>query len=168
MLWTTSIAANDAVTVSDLSDLSILVYDESDALVFTDNAIVGGVAQPISGITRQLGDLGFDAISGGSISSFDNANAADLLDGSTGTTFNLYGLFDDVIVFARYESGVFTGPNTDFTVTSQVTTSPIPEPSAFAALAGAGALSGALVRRRRRRSRWARRSWRRRAPTRRG
>lgn len=151
MLWTTSIAANEAVTVSDLSDLSILVYDESDALVFTDHAIVGGVAQPIGGITRQLGDLGFDAISGVSISSFDNATNPSLLNGSTGTTFNIYGPFapfSDLIVFSRYESGVFTGPDTDFTVTSQVTTSPIPEPSAFAALAGLGALGLAAARRR--------------------
>ena len=147
ILWTTGVASGNAVTVSDLSDLSISFYDESNALVFTDHAISGGVEQPISGINRQAGDIEFNATSGTSISDFDNATAADLLDGSSGTTYNIYGPLANVVNFGRYQAGTFAD-NTEFTVTSQ-NTSAVPEPSSYAALAGLAGLGLAAARRRR-------------------
>lgn len=150
--WTTAVPLNNVVSVGDLSNLSIFFYDESDALVFTDHAIIGGAAQPISGITRVIGDITFDAIlgttvEGTNVTSFDNAGDASLLNGSTGTTYNIYGPAAQDIIIAVYRNGALDGDGALFTFTGQ-TTSAIPEPSAYAAFAGLGALGLAVARRR--------------------
>lgn len=156
LLWTTEIVSGNAVTVADLSDLRISFFDESDALVFTDHAIIGGGEQSISGISRQAGDIEFNATSGvsdESVAGFDNATAANLLNGSSGTTYNIYGPLPGendalVINLARYQAGSFAD-NTVFTVAGQNTVAVIPEPSACAALAGLLGLGFAATRRRR-------------------
>ncbi len=146
VMWDTNVALNNPVTAADLSDLSFAFYDDSNALVYIDNTIIGGVVQPIGGVARTLADLAFDATSGVSIQGMDNDLNQVQFGAASGATYNFYG--DATIInLAAYMNGTLSEDAT-FAVTGQ-NTSAIPEPSSYAALAGLAGLGLAAARRKR-------------------
>ena len=151
IVWATPVAMNNPVAVADLTDLSFSFYDDSDALVYTDNAIVGSVVQAIGGVSRTLADLTFNGTSGVSIQSLDNDLNHVQFGAASGETYNLYGVVSGgspAINLAFYEDGAFQEDAT-FNVTGQNTTTAVPEPSSCAALAGLFGLGLATLRRKR-------------------
>ena len=149
--WTTSVALNNPVAVADLSDLSVSFYDDSNAQVYIDDAIIGGVVQPIGGVSRTFADLVFNATSGVSIQSLDNDLNQVQFGASIGSTYNLYGVVSGgspAINIAFYNNGAFQEDAT-FNVTGQTTVGAVPEPSSAATLAGLAGIAFAAVRRRR-------------------
>jgi hypothetical protein len=147
VVWSTSVAFGNLLDETGLTDLTISLYDNSNTLFYTDAAIIGGVRQPIGGVSRDLGDVEFSGVSGVSIASFDNDLNQVQLGAATGTTYNLYGSATLSINVASYLNGGLLGDDT-FIVTSQ-STSAVPEPSSYAALAGLAGLGFAVARRRR-------------------
>ncbi len=149
IVWSTTVAESAPVGVADLSDLSFSFYNDSNALVYTDVAISGGTVQAIGGVARTLSDLSFNAVSGISIADFDNDFNQVQLGAASGTTYNLYGDTSDVINVADYLDGDLVEDAT-FTVTGQSTSvAAVPEPSAYAALAGLLGLGFSVTRRKR-------------------
>ena len=150
--WSTSLALNSPVASADLSDLSFSFYDDSNAQVYIDHAIIGGVVQPIGGVVRTLADITFNATSGVGIQSLDNDLNQVQFGTSIGATYNLYGVVSGgapAINLAFYQNGQFQEDAT-FNVTGQSTTGgAVPEPSSAAALAGLAGLGFAASRRRR-------------------
>lgn len=161
VVWATSVAEGNPVGTADLSDLSFSLYNDSDAVLYTDNAIVGGVVQPLGGVSRTLADITFNAISGtrvasdpgnnGKIQSLDNDLNQVQFGSASGSTFNIYGVTGGgapALNLASYFDGGFIDDAT-FNVTGQNTTGgAIPEPSSAAALTGLACLGLVITTRR--------------------
>jgi hypothetical protein len=145
VVWTTDVNVGDAVTVSDLSGLSFSYYDNSDALAYTDTTIIDGVVQLIGGVARSVE---FNAVSGVSISSFDNDFSQNQLEAAVGMTANLYWFSEGTTLnVAAYDDGVLI-EDASLTDLNQITTTAIPEPSASALIAGMCSLALIAPRRR--------------------
>ncbi len=144
--WATPVSTGLFMDQSGLSDLTISFFNDS-TLVYTDAAIIGGVAQPIGGVSRALFDFNFTGISGILIGDLDNDLNQEQLGAATGVTYNIYGLATSSLNIALYQNGTLQYDET-FTVLTQNTTA-VPEPGEYAALAAAACVGVVIYRKRR-------------------
>lgn len=146
VVWSTSATFGSAVDETALSDLSISIYDNSNALVYNDVVISGGIVQSIGGLSRNLSDISFSATSGSAVLNFDNDLNQIQLGSASGTTFNIYGDTSVSLNLAYYLEGILQEDATLLNLTQNTTA--VPEPSGCAALAGLICAGFAFTRRR--------------------
>ena len=151
--WSTNLTSG-SVSESNLTHWSYELLNGGSS-VYTETIILGGVVQPIGGVTRTLGDLLFSfdldtPILFGYIGFNNDLNA--LQDGAaTGVTYNIYG--NIFLNINRYEDGNLTigGGASGFSRTTEVVapSATTPEPSSILGLVAVGSLAAFSLKRKR-------------------
>lgn len=152
ILWSTDTSGTGSS--SDLIDLSFYLYN-GNSLIYTDDAIINGVAQSIGGASRSLGgiEFTFDTNLGPSliVDFFDNDADTVELGGSSGETYNIFTYFEGGLRFytEKYLDGVFKGSVILYEVEYSKSTTVVPEPGIYGLVLALLSFSAVYLRRKR-------------------